>query len=110
MKMTRSPQMKFVMVIMTDWRPKLRYSWGGCPGPIVRCGWVLFGQPNVDATAKRFDVIDAITPEIEAMAGDAGRIVQGRHENQIDGCENRNCRGMRHGDHRRIAFKPIIRH
>ena len=26
----------------------------------------------MDATAKRFDVIDAITPEIEAMAGDAG--------------------------------------
>ena len=29
-------------------------------------------NPNVDATAKRFDVIDVITPEIEAMAGDAG--------------------------------------
>ena len=29
-------------------------------------------NPNVDATAQRFDVIDVITPEIEAMAGDAG--------------------------------------
>ena len=29
-------------------------------------------NPNVDAKAKRFDVIDVITPEIEAMAGDAG--------------------------------------
>ena len=29
-------------------------------------------NPNVDANAKRFDVIDVITPEIEAMAGDAG--------------------------------------
>ncbi|MDF0594835.1 glutamate 5-kinase [Psychromarinibacter halotolerans] len=30
------------------------------------------GNPRVDPTAKRFDVIDHITPEIEAMAGDAG--------------------------------------
>ena len=29
-------------------------------------------NPMVDATAQRFDVIDAITPEIEQMAGDAG--------------------------------------
>ena len=30
------------------------------------------GNPKIDATATRFDVIDRITPEIEAMAGDAG--------------------------------------
>ncbi|MEM1302586.1 MAG: glutamate 5-kinase, partial [Pseudomonadota bacterium] len=30
------------------------------------------GNPSQDAEAKRFNVIDAITPEIEAMAGDAG--------------------------------------
>ena len=30
------------------------------------------GNPRVDANAKRYDVVDAITPEIEAMAGDAG--------------------------------------
>lgn len=30
------------------------------------------GNPRIDATAKRYDVIEAITPEIEAMAGDAG--------------------------------------
>lgn len=30
------------------------------------------GNPAVDAEARRFDVIDEITPEIEAMAGDAG--------------------------------------
>ena len=30
------------------------------------------GNPNDDPTARRFDVIEAITPEIEAMAGDAG--------------------------------------
>ncbi|UWP90226.1 glutamate 5-kinase [Aliiroseovarius crassostreae] len=30
------------------------------------------GNPRVDASATRFDVIDEITPEIEAMAGDAG--------------------------------------
>lgn len=29
-------------------------------------------NPSTDATARRYDVIDAITPEIEAMAGDAG--------------------------------------
>lgn len=29
-------------------------------------------NPNDDPTAKRFDVIDKITPEIEEMAGDAG--------------------------------------
>jgi len=29
-------------------------------------------SPAIDATATRFDVIDEITPEIEAMAGDAG--------------------------------------
>jgi glutamate 5-kinase len=29
-------------------------------------------SPTVDPTATRFDVIDHITPEIEAMAGDAG--------------------------------------
>jgi len=29
-------------------------------------------NPTQDANAKRFDVIEAITPEIEAMAGDAG--------------------------------------
>ncbi len=29
-------------------------------------------NPNEDPTARRFDRIDAITPEIEAMAGDAG--------------------------------------
>jgi glutamate 5-kinase len=29
-------------------------------------------NPNTDATARRLDVIDTITPEIEAMAGDAG--------------------------------------
>ncbi|WP_116597037.1 glutamate 5-kinase [Primorskyibacter marinus] len=29
-------------------------------------------NPAADATARRYDVIDAITPEIEAMAGDAG--------------------------------------
>lgn len=29
-------------------------------------------SPALDPTARRFDVIDAITPEIEAMAGDAG--------------------------------------
>ena len=28
------------------------------------------GNPNIDDTAKRFDVIERITPEIEAMAGD----------------------------------------
>ena len=30
------------------------------------------GNPNDDPEARRFDVIDRITPEIEAMAGDAG--------------------------------------
>ncbi len=30
------------------------------------------GNPKLDALATRFDVIDRITPEIEAMAGDAG--------------------------------------
>ncbi len=30
------------------------------------------GNPAQDASATRFDVIEAITPEIEAMAGDAG--------------------------------------
>ena len=30
------------------------------------------GNPNEDATATRYDVIKQITPEIEAMAGDAG--------------------------------------
>lgn len=30
------------------------------------------GNPSDDPTATRYDVIDAITPEIEAMAGDAG--------------------------------------
>jgi len=30
------------------------------------------GNPKEDATATRYDVIDVITPEIEAMAGDAG--------------------------------------
>lgn len=29
-------------------------------------------NPSEDTTAKRFDTIDVITPEIEAMAGDAG--------------------------------------
>ena len=29
-------------------------------------------NPQLDPSARRFDVIDAITPEIEAMAGDAG--------------------------------------
>jgi glutamate 5-kinase len=29
-------------------------------------------NPGLDPTARRFDVIDAITPAIEAMAGDAG--------------------------------------
>ena len=29
-------------------------------------------NPSEDPTARRFDVIDAITPEIEGMAGDAG--------------------------------------
>ncbi len=29
-------------------------------------------NPNEDPDAKRYDVIDAITPEIDAMAGDAG--------------------------------------
>ncbi len=30
------------------------------------------GNPSEDATATRFDIIDIITPQIEAMAGDAG--------------------------------------
>ncbi|MDA5094935.1 glutamate 5-kinase [Aliiroseovarius sp. KMU-50] len=30
------------------------------------------GNPREDATATRFDVVEEITPEIEAMAGDAG--------------------------------------
>ncbi len=30
------------------------------------------GNPQVDPAARRFDVIERITPEIEAMAGDAG--------------------------------------
>ncbi|WP_171168189.1 glutamate 5-kinase [Ruegeria sp. HKCCA0370] len=30
------------------------------------------GNPNEDASATRFETIDKITPEIEAMAGDAG--------------------------------------
>lgn len=30
------------------------------------------GNPKTDTQARRFDVIDHITPEIEAMAGDAG--------------------------------------
>ncbi|MFD1341287.1 glutamate 5-kinase [Litorisediminicola beolgyonensis] len=30
------------------------------------------GNPSADPEARRFDVIDEITPEIEAMAGDAG--------------------------------------
>ncbi len=30
------------------------------------------GNPRLDPTAQRYDVIKAITPEIEAMAGDAG--------------------------------------
>lgn len=30
------------------------------------------GNPKTDPTATRFDIIDKITPEIEAMAGDAG--------------------------------------
>ncbi|WP_425100585.1 glutamate 5-kinase [Tropicibacter sp. S64] len=30
------------------------------------------GNPNTDPAATRFDVVDAITPQIEAMAGDAG--------------------------------------
>lgn len=30
------------------------------------------GNPRTDASAKRYDVIERVTPEIEAMAGDAG--------------------------------------
>ena len=30
------------------------------------------GNPSIDPAATRYDVVDAITPEIEAMAGDAG--------------------------------------
>lgn len=30
------------------------------------------GDPRIDPSAKRFDVVEAITPEIEAMAGDVG--------------------------------------
>lgn len=30
------------------------------------------GNPKADSTARRFDLIETITPEIEAMAGDAG--------------------------------------
>ena len=47
--------------------------------------------PAQDPSARcRFDVIEEITPEIEAMAGDAGSgLKQGRHDHQADGGEDR---------------------
>ena len=58
-------------------------------------------NPRVDPTALRLDVVAALTPEIEAMAGGAGSALStGRHEDQADRRAHRDARRLRHGDQR----------
>ncbi len=64
--------------------------------------------PGAGAEARRLDVVEAITPEIEAMAGDAGsELSRGRHGDEDRGGED--CAGGRHGDGHR-AWAGIASH
>ncbi len=61
------------------------------------------GNPKTDPTARRYDVIDAITPRDR---GNGGRCrfwpVERRHEDQADGRQDRHRGRLRDGDHRRL--------
>ena len=53
------------------------------------------GNPKTDADARRFDVIDRITPDIEAMAGDAGTgLSKGGMKNMMRGMKGRMPQGF----------------
>ena len=67
--------------------------------------------PAQDPSATRLDVVTAITPEIEAMAGDAGsELSRGGMVTKIEAGADRAGRGLPHGDHRRarccIRWRP----
>jgi isopentenyl phosphate kinase len=64
-------------------------------------------NPKEDPTATRFDVVDQITPEIEAMAGDPDkRPVERRDEDQAPRRQDRRRGRLRHGDHGRLDPAP----
>ena len=52
-------------------RPDRGDGGGGSAGPAVGRRWVLHRQPEGRRHRPAFDVVEMITPEIEAMAGDA---------------------------------------
>ena len=63
--------------------------------------------PNANANATRLDVVTAITPEIEAMAGDAGtELSKGGMKHQDRGGEDRARRRHAHGHRQRQGAKP----
>jgi glutamate 5-kinase len=57
-------------------------------------------NPNLDPTARRFDTVDRITPEIEAMAGDGiSGVSKGGMITKIMAATRGRRRRLRHGDH-----------
>ncbi len=65
------------------------------------------GNPSDDPEATRYDTIEQITPEIEAMAGDAGSgLSKGGMKTKLMAATNRHGGGLRNGDHRRLRAAP----
>ena len=65
------------------------------------------GNPHRDPAARRFDTVERITPEIEAMAGEGvPGLSKGGMMHQADGRQDRHRRRLRHGDHAGFAPQP----
>ena len=61
-------------------------------------------NPKEDPTAERFDLVEKITPRIEAMAGDpVSGLSKGGMKTKADGGQDRRCGRLRHGDHGRLG-------
>ncbi len=61
-------------------------------------------NPKEDPTAQRFDLVEAITPEIEAMAGDAiSGVSKGGMKTKLMAAKIAVAGGLRHGDHGRLG-------
>ena len=64
-------------------------------------------NPVLDPAATRFETVDAITPEIEEMAGDpTSGLSQRRYENKGDGGQNCDGCGLRDDHFRRLGLAP----
>ena len=88
------------MATTTDWRPRWRSQSGADQLVLLSDVDGFYAtDPAINPQAQRFDVIEKITPEIEAMAGDtASGLSKGGMKTKLDGGQDGNRGRMRDGN------------